>query len=248
MSRDHYVGEPDYPAPWTTSRPLEGLRDEAEARIVSLAPDVCLTPVGGSVVPIPYPITSVAGDDADYTQTVRFTGQRAMVLRSHTTRVTGDEAGTQKGVVSGTVGDICEPIGHAAQVRAEGSPVIRHLDRFYMNSRNTVGEAVFVRATGTFDPPVDDDPLPGSLRMTGWQEPVQLAFDGSSPEGQRLLQEFGQRTQSDTETDAEPGRSPAVERRGTFGPAARGLGIAALLDELARVGELNRMRRLGAWS
>ena len=167
MSRDHYVGEPDYPSPWTTSRPLEGLRDEVEARIVSLAPDVCLTPAGSSVVPIPYPITSVAGDDADYTQTVHFTGQRAMVLRSHTTRVTGDEAGTQKGMVSGTVGDICEPIGHAAQVRAEGSPVIRHLDRFYMNSRNTVGEAVFVRDTGTFDPLVDDDPLPGSLRLVG---------------------------------------------------------------------------------
>ncbi|MDD7973484.1 PAAR-like domain-containing protein [Roseinatronobacter alkalisoli] len=74
--------------------------------------------------------------------------------------------GVGKGVVSGTVGGICEPIGHAAQVRAEGSPVIRHLDRFWMNNRNTVGEAIFVRDTATYAPPEDDDPLPGSLVMS----------------------------------------------------------------------------------
>ncbi|MDD7973949.1 DUF4150 domain-containing protein [Roseinatronobacter alkalisoli] len=77
----------------------------------------------------------------------------------------GDEPGIGKGVVSGTVGGICEPIGHAAQVRAEGSPVIRHLDRFWMNNRNTVGEAIFVRDTATYAPPEDDDPLPGSMQL-----------------------------------------------------------------------------------
>lgn len=53
IPRDNYIGDPDYPAPWTTKKPREGLRDIDEARIVSLAPDVCLTPVGSSVVPIP---------------------------------------------------------------------------------------------------------------------------------------------------------------------------------------------------
>ncbi len=70
-----------------------------------------------------------------------------------------------KGIKSGTVGGISEPITHAAQVRAEGSHVIRHLDRFYMNNRNTVGEAIFVRDTRTFAAPEDDDPLPGSIRL-----------------------------------------------------------------------------------
>ncbi len=62
------------------------------------------------------------------------------------------------------MGGICEPIGHASNVRAEGSPVIRHLDRFHMNNRNTVGEAIFVRDL-TYPAPKDDDPLPGSLSL-----------------------------------------------------------------------------------
>jgi hypothetical protein len=150
-----------FPEPWTTTQPREGLRDNDAARIVSLAPDVCKSPK----VPVPYPVVDFCGHDANYTPSVRFTEQKAMVLRSHTTHVHGDEPGVGKGVKSGTVGGISEPIGHAAQVRAEGSPVIRHLDRFYMNNRNTVGEAIFVRDMGVYPAPVDTDPVPGSLRL-----------------------------------------------------------------------------------
>lgn len=162
--RDNYIGDPDYPSPWTTKTPREGLRDIDEARIVSLAPDVCLTPVGSSVVPIPYPVVDFCGHDRNYTPSVRFTRKKAMVMRSCTTHVHGDKPGVRKGVKSGTVESICEPIGHADHVRAEGSHVIRHLDRFWMNNRNTQGEAIFVRGTKTYDPPKDDDPVPGSLR------------------------------------------------------------------------------------
>ncbi|MGO7373143.1 PAAR-like domain-containing protein [Rhizobium ruizarguesonis] len=170
IPRDNYVGEPDYPAPWTTRQPREGLRDLDEAKIVSLAPDVCLTPVGSSVVPIPYPIVDYCGHDKDYTPSVRFTGKKAMVMRSRTTHVHGDAPGTRKGVKSGTVENVCEPIGHADQVRAESSHVIRHLDRFWMNNRNTQGEAIFVRGTETYAPPKDDDPVRGSLRANGSDE------------------------------------------------------------------------------
>ncbi|MBY5312701.1 DUF4150 domain-containing protein [Rhizobium leguminosarum] len=170
IPRDNYVGEPDYPAPWTTKQPREGLRDLDEAKIVSLSPDVCLTPVGSSVVPIPYPIVDYCGHDKDYTPSVRFTGKKAMVMRSRTTHVHGDAPGTRKGVKSGTVENVCEPIGHADQVRAESSHVIRHLDRFWMNNRNTQGEAIFVRGTETYAPPQDDDPVRGSLRANGSDE------------------------------------------------------------------------------
>ncbi len=166
VADDNHVGEPGYPAPWTTNRPLEGLRDVDDARIVSLSPDVCLTPVGSSVVPIPYPVVDYCGHDRNYTSSVRFTGYRAMVMRSCTTHVHGDAPGTKKGVKSGTVESICEPIGHASQVKAEGSHVIRHLDRFWMNNKNTQGEAIFVKNTKTFDPPKDSDPIRGSLRAT----------------------------------------------------------------------------------
>lgn len=158
---DDYISEPGYPAPWTTSLPLEGLRDTDEARIISLAPDVCRSPS----VPVPYPVVDFCGHDENYTPSVRFTGQKAMVMRSHTSHVHGDDPGVGKGVKSNTVNGICEPIGHAAQVRAEGSHVIRHLDRFYMNDRNTLGEAIFCKDMAPRKAPKDDDPLPGSLRL-----------------------------------------------------------------------------------
>ncbi|WP_374395687.1 DUF4150 domain-containing protein, partial [Tabrizicola sp.] len=182
IPQDDHIAEPGYPAPWTTSTPREGLRDTDQARIISLAPDVCRSPS----VPVPYPVVDFCGHDRNYTRSVRFTGQRAMVMRSHTRHVHGDEPGVGKGVVSGTVGGISEPITHAAQVRAEGSHVIRHLDRFHMNNRNTVGEAVFIRDTRTFPAPKDDDPLPGSLRLAdasgNWaQYAAQPATSPSTP-------------------------------------------------------------------
>lgn len=162
---DNYVGEPGRPDPWSTKEVREALRDNDEVRIVCLAPDVCLTPRGSAIVPVPYQVVDYGGHDADYARSVRFTRQSAMVLRSVTTHVHGDSPGTAKGVKSGTVEDVTEPIGHTPQVRAEGSPVIRHLDRFWMNRRNTVGEAIFARDQSLHPTPVDDDPVPGSLRL-----------------------------------------------------------------------------------
>lgn len=218
IPRDDYLGDPGYPAPWTTRRPREGLRDIDEARIVSLSPDVCLTPVGSSVVPIPYPVVDFCGHDRDYTPSVRFTGKKAMVLRSRTTHVHGDAPGVRKGVKSGTVESISEPIGHADQVRAEGSHVIRHLDRFKMNSGNTEGEAIFVRRTATYDPPINDDPVPGSLAA----KPIQLALDTSSPEAQEILREALRKAAAKTpslppEIPVPKSGSTILNRLGIFG-------------------------------
>lgn len=167
---DNYAGEPEYPSPWTTNRPREGLRDNDAARIVSLSPDVCKTPIGSSTPPIPYPVVDFCGHDQNYTESVRFTGQKVMVLRSNTCHVHGDEPGKAKGVKSGTVEGICEPIEGADLVRAEGSPIITHLHRCYMNNKNTVGEAYYVCDTATHPTPKDTDPIPGSLRFAGYED------------------------------------------------------------------------------
>ncbi|MVA59428.1 DUF4150 domain-containing protein [Agrobacterium vitis] len=186
IPRDTYLGEPGYPDTWTTKKPREGLRDLDEAKIVSLSPDVCWTPCGSSVVAVPYPIVDFCGHDEGYTPSVRFTGKKAMVMRSRTTHVHGDKPGVKKGVKSGTVGDVCEPVGHADQVRAEGSYVIRHLDRFKMNKGNTDGEALFVRDTSTYAPPINNDPVPGSLRaveVADASDPKKTATDAGGPSG-----------------------------------------------------------------
>jgi Domain of unknown function (DUF4150) len=215
---DNYIGEPGYPSPWTTTLPREGLRDNDAARIVSLAPDVCKSPK----VPVPYPVVDFCGHDANYTPSVRFTTQKAMVLRSHTTHVHGDEPGVGKGVKSGTVGGICEPIGHASQIRAEGSPVIRHLDRFYMNNRNTFGEAIFVRDMGVYPAPKLTDPVPGSLLLAGTgsaaalsapmpnPQPVPNPQPSPRPPGQVIRPDFPQ-------WQRKPPPAPGIGRLGAFG-------------------------------
>ena len=159
------LGHPGYPGPWTTSQPLEGLRDEGAARIVCLAPSVNLTPPGGAMVPVPYMIYDLCDHMDGYSTRTFYTGQRVLRFCSRTTHVHGDEAGTGGGIKSGTVGSVCEPIGHAKRVRVEGSEVVRHLDRFWMEQRNTVGEAIFARDLSTSAAPPLDDPVPGSARV-----------------------------------------------------------------------------------
>lgn len=135
------------PDAYWTSTPKEGIRDNGTPLIYSTTPDVCKTPIGSSTPPIPYSITSNPADDASYTGSVKFTKQKVMVLRSNTTCCTGDEPGSAKGVKSGTVTDICEPIDHSSTVRAEGSYIIRHGDKFHMNKKNTVGLVSWVEDT-----------------------------------------------------------------------------------------------------
>ncbi|MGV1951060.1 DUF4150 domain-containing protein [Agrobacterium vitis] len=216
IPRDTYLGEPGYPDTWTTKKPREGLRDLDEAKIVSLSPDVCWTPCGSSVVAVPYPIVDFCGHDEGYTPSVRFTGKKAMVMRSRTTHVHNDKPGVKKGVKSGTVGDVCEPVGHADQVRAEGSYVIRHLDRFKMNKGNTDGEALFVRDTSTYAPPINDDPVPGSLRWTSGSDDGRVMSD-ASPEPLIMGAQYAQVAPATTPTvSSSPRTAPTAPPPTTY--------------------------------
>ncbi|HRK42800.1 MAG TPA: DUF4150 domain-containing protein, partial [Gemmobacter sp.] len=86
------------------SIPKEGSRDIGDGIIISVTPDVCLTPVGSSTVPIPYSVFAYQSDDANTAATVRMTGKRAHNLASVVTATKGDAPGSSGGVVSGTVG------------------------------------------------------------------------------------------------------------------------------------------------
>lgn len=146
------------PDPEWTDTPREAMRDNAKPKILSLTPDVCKTLIGNATPPIPYCVVGYPDEAADnYTNSVFFTGQKAMVLRSSTTCCHGDEPGTAKGVKSGAVGDICEPLDHSATVRAEGSPVIRDGDKCYMNAKNTIGRCYWTEDTETYGDTYPDD-------------------------------------------------------------------------------------------
>lgn len=116
------------------------------AKVVSISPDVCLTPIGNAVVPIPYAITATLTDDSKSCKSVRIDGKQTYNFATIVTKCSGDEPGVKKGVKSGTVGDICQPKSHAPSVRIEGKYAIRNRDQFWMNSGNTIGELILQRS------------------------------------------------------------------------------------------------------
>jgi hypothetical protein len=100
-------------------------------------PDVCLTPVGSSVVPIPYPNTARSSDLDKGATTVTADGNPMGHEKSIFTTSTGDEAGARKGVASGTVKGIAEFISFSFDVSIEGKGVVRAFDQMIHNNKNT---------------------------------------------------------------------------------------------------------------
>ncbi|SFA86946.1 RHS repeat-associated core domain-containing protein [Citrobacter amalonaticus] len=115
-------------------------RQDGQWTAISLTPDVCKTPMGPATPPVPYPVTASLGDAVQVVSSVKANGHPVLVLdQSFVPTTKGDEPGVAKGVKSGTVGDICEPLEHSTTFNASGKPVLRHFDKFWMNARNTTG-------------------------------------------------------------------------------------------------------------
>ncbi|MDN8602184.1 DUF4150 domain-containing protein, partial [Citrobacter sp. S2-9] len=118
-------------------------RKNSDWIVVFTTPDVCKTPKGSSTPPIPYRVTAKLADAAQEVPTVNANSCPLVVLtQSYIPKTLGDEPGSAKGVKSGTVADICEPLEHSSSVRAAGFYVLRHDDQFYMNCKNTTGKIV----------------------------------------------------------------------------------------------------------
>jgi hypothetical protein len=125
-------------------------RDSGKNAIITcMAPDVCKTPVGNSVVPIPYMIISML-EWADKTvSTVEITGMKAFNMNARTSKVTGDEAGTLGGVKSGVNLGWCKPQSNKTSVLVDGAELIHNGNLYEMNcagpdgSSNTIGRLVY---------------------------------------------------------------------------------------------------------
>lgn len=157
------------------SIPREGSRDTGDGLIISTCPDVCKTPVGASVVPIPYSIWAKQNQTAeDVATTVFQTSDRSHKLGSLVTTCHGDEPGSALGVKSGTVSDVCTPKTYAPEVRIEGKNAVRHDDEWWMNNRNTIGKLVYLKDTRVLS-----DADPPSLGVSPDKE-TQLAFDDTT--------------------------------------------------------------------
>ena len=102
-------------------------------------PDICLTKVGKPVVPIPYTNTGFSSDTAKGSKTVTTDGQMTMLKSAIYTKSTGDEPGTKKGIISGTVADECEYFMYSFDIICEGKNVCRMGDPLFHNKKNIMG-------------------------------------------------------------------------------------------------------------
>jgi hypothetical protein len=118
------------------------------AMVVAVTPDVCLTPMGATPVPVPYPIVGWFSNAALLAMSVRMRGRPTFTTASQVTNVVGDEAGTAGGVKSGVNKSICESVTASTTVKAEGHRVLRHGDQMKMNQGNTIGTVVFMPGVG----------------------------------------------------------------------------------------------------
>ena len=102
-------------------------------------PDVCLTPVGNSVVPIPYPNIGKSSDTIKGPRSVKTDGKMPMVKGAKYSKSTGDEGGSKKGVASGTNKAECEFMMYSFDVKFEGKNVCRLGDPLFHNKKNIMG-------------------------------------------------------------------------------------------------------------
>lgn len=111
-----------------------GARKQETFYAVTTSPDVCLTPCGPAMVPIPYMLYASFQPSQKTTPSVRFNKKPVYVFdHSLAPNVTGDEPGTGGGVKSGVnVGKVwaCEA---SKNVYSEGRRIVRHGDRCWMN-------------------------------------------------------------------------------------------------------------------
>jgi len=88
-------------------------------------PDVCLTPAPPAPpVPIPYPNTGMINQAKKTAKKVKFAGKEVLTKKSEIPRSMGDEAGVNKGVVSGmNMSKVVFKKG-SAKVKVQGQPCI----------------------------------------------------------------------------------------------------------------------------
>lgn len=106
---------------------------------VSFMPDVCLTPQpSGPPVPIPYPNTAMAADADKGAKSVLCDGNPILIQGSTFKQSTGDEAGSNGGVVSGKTKGLAEFVAGSFDVMIEGKGAVRQNDLMLGNKGGAV--------------------------------------------------------------------------------------------------------------
>ena len=125
--------------PQTTFANGRGIVHKGSGGMSPIFPDVCKTPVGPSVIPIPYPNIGQAADTSGGPTSVTVDGKMPMVKGAKYATSSGDEAGTAGGVISGKTKGACEFILYSFDVKIEGKNVCRMGYTLFHNDKNGMG-------------------------------------------------------------------------------------------------------------
>lgn len=116
----------------------QGIANTDSGDVAISGPDVCLTPIGSSLVPVPYTNVAKSSSLADGTKTVKIDGCMGAIEGCCYRTSTGDLPGIGTGVASGTVGDKAEFVNCSFDVKIEGKGVCRNSDLMTQNSKNAI--------------------------------------------------------------------------------------------------------------
>lgn len=105
--------------------------------VLTTGPDVCLTPMGNSVVPIPYSNTATSADTSRGSTSVAMDGNPIMLKGSVFSKSTGDEPGKNGGVSSGVTTGKAKFVNYSSDVFVDGKPACRRLDPMVSNLSST---------------------------------------------------------------------------------------------------------------
>lgn len=101
--------------------------------ITSTGPDVCKTPVGSSMVPVPYTSIAFLGSATRVNNTVRWNGKPDFMLNSRTPNSMGTEPGVGKGVAqTGHLGPAAAKVT-TGSVFSSGWATAKHKDKAVIN-------------------------------------------------------------------------------------------------------------------
>ena len=123
----------------TTHANGRGISHKGSGGMSTVFPDVCKTPIGPSIVPIPYPNLGKASDTSKGPKSVKTDGKMPMVKGALYSTSTGDEPGVAKGIISGKIKGVCEYMMYSFDVKFEGKNVCRLGDPLFHNKKNIMG-------------------------------------------------------------------------------------------------------------
>ena len=116
-----------------------GIAHKGSGGTSTVFPDVCKTPMGSAVVPVPYANLGKASDTSKGPTTVTIDGNMPMVKGAQYAMTSGDEPGSAGGVASGSTAGPAEFMGYSFDVKLEGKNACRLGDPLFHNKKNTMG-------------------------------------------------------------------------------------------------------------